>query len=324
MEEGKSRGFQAKMVDLEDFDVEKLVTAGVGIFVTSTYGEGEPPDNAKRFTDWLKNADGELTSDCLAALKFTVFGLGNKQYEHFNRQGKLTNKGLEALGATRVFEYGEGDDDANLELDFETWRSKMWPVLIDQFHPAGKEASTESTGSMRRNRSLDFNTIFVEASAQGKAVEVPLSQVNNSTKYFFTSTAVRVVANRELRGPDAGSTRHMELSLEDSKLSYETADNLAVLPENHPALVQMVCKRLGYDPNQVRLLSCVIYSPLSLSLNACLDAHICTGLHSCQGWRQRFQAAVSYALYYRTGSDPVYRYTGSRARINCRCTSPLH
>ena len=58
--------------------------------------------------------------------------MGNRQYEHFNRQGKLTNAGMEKLGAQRVFEYGEGDDDASLEDDFEGWRAKLWPALVSQ------------------------------------------------------------------------------------------------------------------------------------------------------------------------------------------------
>ena len=40
-----------------------------------------------------------------------VFGLGNKTYEHYNAMGRFVDKRLEELGATRVFELGEGDDD---------------------------------------------------------------------------------------------------------------------------------------------------------------------------------------------------------------------
>ena len=43
-----------------------------------------------------------------------VFGLGNKTYEHFNAMGRLVDKRLEELGATRVYELGEGDDDGKL------------------------------------------------------------------------------------------------------------------------------------------------------------------------------------------------------------------
>ena len=74
-----------------------------------------------------------------------VFGLGNRQYEHFNRMGKTTNASLERLGATRVVAYGEGDDDGNLEEDFENWKTSMWPVLTEKYLPlsAGFDVNVE-------------------------------------------------------------------------------------------------------------------------------------------------------------------------------------
>ena len=88
MEEGKARGFDAKMVDLEDFDPETLPENKLAVFLVATYGEGEPTDNAANFAAWLKNKDKEIDDNYLAPLKFAVFGLGNRQYEHYNAQGK--------------------------------------------------------------------------------------------------------------------------------------------------------------------------------------------------------------------------------------------
>ena len=90
------------MTCVETFVTEKLV-----IFAVATYGEGESTDNAARFSGWLEDKEGLLEPGALSSLKFTVFGLGNRQYEHFNAQGKRTNAGLERHGAQRVFEYGE-------------------------------------------------------------------------------------------------------------------------------------------------------------------------------------------------------------------------
>ena len=40
-----------------------------------------------------------------------VFGLGNKTYEHYNLISRSVDKRLEELGAERIYEHGEGDDD---------------------------------------------------------------------------------------------------------------------------------------------------------------------------------------------------------------------
>ena len=58
-----------------------------------------------------------------------VFGLGNKTYEHYNATAKYVDKRLEELGAERIYSIGMGDDDANMEEDFITWKDSMWPQV---------------------------------------------------------------------------------------------------------------------------------------------------------------------------------------------------
>jgi NADPH-ferrihemoprotein reductase len=88
----------------------------------SRYGEGEPTDNCADFYEWIMNGGGTLADSgdhdddmteekTCDSLKFFVFGLGNKTYEHFNAIGRRLNKRLEKLGGSRIGEYGEGDDD---------------------------------------------------------------------------------------------------------------------------------------------------------------------------------------------------------------------
>ena len=247
MEEGKARGFDAKMVDLEDFDAESIVQDKLAIFLMATYGEGEPTDNAAAFSQWLRNSDKEIEDNYLAPLKFTVFGLGNKQYEHFNAQGKKTNAGLEKLGAQRVFEYGEGDDDASLEEDFDDWKAKLWPSLVSQFHRGSQQNLYSEIESAEKTVSLQFTTVMTNTT---KPDGIALAKVNTSTKHFFSAPEAQVLVNRELRSPNSGSTRHLEIDLKGTGVNYETADNLAILPENSKVLVQFVCKHMGYDIGQ--------------------------------------------------------------------------
>ena len=58
-----------------------------------------------------------------------MFGLGNKQYEHFCAVGKRVQSAMESLGATPVVERGDGDDDEDIEADFETWKGKLVAAL---------------------------------------------------------------------------------------------------------------------------------------------------------------------------------------------------
>ena len=97
-EEAENNNFDTKVIDLEEFESYKF-QENICIFLMATYGEGDPTDNAKQFYKWLKGEPH--TKDTLKGLKFSVFGLGNSQYQHFNSMGKNVNKLLEDLGGER-------------------------------------------------------------------------------------------------------------------------------------------------------------------------------------------------------------------------------
>lgn len=128
-----SFGFAPTVVDLEDFDPDVLQRTKLALFYCATYGEGDAPDSAQDFCNWLKNEDcsyeTKATEDCLKGLEFAVFGLGNRQYEHYNAMGKLIQKRALELGGKAVYAYGEGDDDQDIEEDFETWQEGLLEML---------------------------------------------------------------------------------------------------------------------------------------------------------------------------------------------------
>lgn len=254
--EGRKHGFAAHALDLEEYDAaELLATEACVIFVLATYGEGDPTDNAVPFIKWLNDADSELNS-----VGFTVFGLGNRQYEHYNAIGRLVDERMEALGATRVFHYGEGDDDASLDEDFDDWKEELWKQLRAQFiagsstsESASSDNATTAGAEELSAPECEYACEELRASVAEQLVAAQAQQpsdvrVKSSTKHFFTSTQAKVVVNRELRQSTAGgSTVHLELDLRDSGLTYVTADNLAALPENSPSTVARLATRLGYD-----------------------------------------------------------------------------
>lgn len=104
-------GMKAMVADPEEYEMEDLtklveIQNSLAVFCVATYGEGDPTDNAQEFFEWLNNGGADLTG-----LRYAVFGLGNKTYEHYNKVGKLLDSKLEQFGAERIFELGLGDDD---------------------------------------------------------------------------------------------------------------------------------------------------------------------------------------------------------------------
>ena len=71
-------------------------------------------------------SNGEHT---LNGLKYVVFGLGNKTYEHYNLIGRKIDDLLTKMGAVRIGERGEGDDDKSMEEDYLEWKDGMWDAF---------------------------------------------------------------------------------------------------------------------------------------------------------------------------------------------------
>uniref|UniRef100_A0A671MBY8 NADPH--hemoprotein reductase n=1 Tax=Sinocyclocheilus anshuiensis TaxID=1608454 RepID=A0A671MBY8_9TELE len=91
-------GMKGMAADPEEYDMSELsrlteVENSIAIFCMATYGEGDPTDNAQDFYDWLQEGDADFSG-----VKYTVFALGNKTYEHYNSMGKYVDKRLAELG----------------------------------------------------------------------------------------------------------------------------------------------------------------------------------------------------------------------------------
>ncbi|EKX54670.1 hypothetical protein GUITHDRAFT_159152 [Guillardia theta CCMP2712] len=240
--EGKMNGFDVKVIDLQSYDVDTLDSSN-SIFVTATYGEGDPTDNAKEFVEWLVH---KADPDSLKGMQFAVFGLGNSQYENYNTVGKTIDSHCERLGATRIMELGLGDDDKDIQQDFEEWKEKLWRTLhahfdVDRVKEKCKTVETEISRKDIREKEHKYK---LEVVSERTAMEFPQS---SSVHSLDTNPMVNmtVTCNDELNKCTDRSCRHIELALNNSGLVYETGDHVAILPDNDPHDVEELAQRLG-------------------------------------------------------------------------------
>lgn len=246
--EGMRYRLKGMVADPEECDMEELVSLkqipnSLAVFCLATYGEGDPTDNAMEFFEWLQNGDADLSG-----LNYAVFGLGNKTYEHYNEVAIYVDKRLEELGATRVYDLGLGDDDANIEDDFITWKDKFWPAVCDYF---GIESTGEDV-SVRQYRLQEFKDEVPERVYTGEMARLH-SLKNQRPPYDAKNPFLApITVNRELHtSKSSRSCMHIEFDIDGSKMRYDAGDHLAVYPINNSDLVKRLGELTNTDLNTI-------------------------------------------------------------------------
>jgi sulfite reductase (NADPH) flavoprotein alpha-component len=222
-------GFAPTVVEMAQYNAGNLKDERQLLIITSTYGDGEPPDNARGFWEFLASD----AAPRLQQLEFSVLALGDTNYEKFCQCGKDFDRRLEQLGAKRI--HDRIDCDVNYDEPFQTWLAGVTTAL-SSVAGAGSFRDEESVPPHGLARSRPSTILSVGSdNASSSATATPASQ-RYSRKHPFPA---RLVVNRRLNAPgSAKETRHFELSLEGSGLTYEVGDALGVWPTNPPERVE--------------------------------------------------------------------------------------
>ena len=212
------KGVSAKVVDMADYKPKQLKKEQYLAVLTSTQGEGDPPDNALDFHEFINGKKAPK----LEGLRYSVLSLGDSSYEHFCKTGQDFDSKLATLGATALAE--RVDCDVDYEDLAEDWINRVLETIAVE---AGA------------NQPAAANTAAAE--------QAPTSAFNRKNPY-----AAVILTNQLLSGRGSDKeVRHIELSLEDSGLAYKPGDALGIYPENSPVLVSELLETLGFDGDQV-------------------------------------------------------------------------
>jgi len=211
-------GFASRLHSLADYRPANLKRESLAVLVVSTHGEGDPPDDAELFHEFLLSD----RAPPLPELGYAVLALGDSSYVNFCQTGRELDARLAELGARRLLPIVECD------LEYEA-AAVAWSDGV----VAGLPEWLGVTPAVPRLRAVDTTARY----GRDKPFRAP------------------VLANQRITGRDSSKdVRHVELSLEGSGLNYEPGDALAVVAANPPQLVGQLLEYLGADADDEVLL----------------------------------------------------------------------
>ncbi|KAJ2829364.1 hypothetical protein IWW50_000896 [Coemansia erecta] len=246
------------VLDPELYDWQNLASLGseeLVIFVLATAGEGEATDNMEAwFTalasdtetpddsdvpEFRQPEDRELDEDMpLQEISYAMFGLGNNTYEQFNHHARVTDRRLLALGATRVGERGEGDDDADIEEDFARWKEATLPLIRQHL---GSTTPLESGDESAPEPTWKVVEVAASQHAQAKGEFFEGAVVTHDSRHPF---AAPVTAAVELTPSADRHLLHVEVDLAGSGMRHEAGDHIGVYPTNADEEVDLLLAAL--------------------------------------------------------------------------------
>ncbi|MEQ9890737.1 NADPH-dependent assimilatory sulfite reductase flavoprotein subunit [Pectobacterium aroidearum] len=202
------------LVNAGDYKFKQIGQEKLLLIVTSTQGEGEPPEEAVALHKFLLSKKAPALKDTA----FAVFGLGDTSYEFFSKAGKDFDDRLAELGAERLLD--RVDADVDYQALAEQWRRQLVDILQARVPVQGEAVA--------------------QIAAQGALDEITSSPYSKSSPLHATFAVNQKVTGR---GSEK-DVRHIEIDLGDSGLRYQPGDALGVWFDNDPALVQELLELL--------------------------------------------------------------------------------
>ncbi|XP_069025143.1 NADPH-dependent diflavin oxidoreductase 1 [Embiotoca jacksoni] len=237
--QAQRRRLQARVLPLDSYNVADLISESLVVFVCSTTGQGDPPDNMKNF--WRFLFKKSLPVGSLSRLDCAILGLGDSSYPKFNFVAKKLQKRLVQLGASVLLPAGLADDQHELGSDavINPWLSVFWEKALALCPSLADVVPLREDEPLPPMYSFHFLDEATEQTDDRRKIP------SERTGAF----AARLVSNRRLTDPSHyQDVRHIEFDITGSDIQFAAGDVVMMRPRNAPEDVQLFCQLMRLNP----------------------------------------------------------------------------
>lgn len=201
----------------------------------ATYGEGEPTQNAVDLYEFLASPTFASGAEGLDNLRYIVFALGNRTYEHYCAAGRQLDERLASLGARRIGPRGEGDHNLSINEDYLAWKDA---ILQDLATEMGFAESGRGTAAP------DFQVSYLESDPP----HVYLGELSSGNLGAYSDKnpyVAPVIQSSELYLSGDRNCVFAEFGIKETGIRYHAGDHLGVWATNAEVEVERTLQALG-------------------------------------------------------------------------------
>ncbi|XP_074640312.1 nitric oxide synthase-like protein [Tubulanus polymorphus] len=280
-------GFDAQVMCMENYDIIDLEHEALVLVVTSTFGNGDPPENGYSFGKALyalRPQDGKSSTEMnqssylrmssldlsdseqgspkktashnilhlgdspLSNVRYGVFALGSRAYPNFCSFGHFVDRLMMELGAERIYPIAEGDDLCGQEESFRNWAQNVFRAACDTFC-VGDDVNMGDVEGTFANADNSWSAAKYRLTIDANTPQTD-DTIDLSRVHNKQVFSCKLKSRTNLQAPDS-SRQTILVKLDTSEcgeLSFKPGDHIGIFPSNPRDLVQPILERLHNAP----------------------------------------------------------------------------
>ena len=207
------------------------------LIICSTFGAGNPPQNARAFFECDLHEKMKNTS----TINFAVLALGSSLYPDFCKAGKRAHELMALAGATSMMDVVFADASNKGQSEILRWSTVVKKSVLPESLVAQIRLMETSIGADDIQTVIKYQLKWYPGDDSShhdrskQATEDIMRCIENEPLFHYNTDGTR------------RSTHHIKIEVPNETILYETGDHMSVMPKNSLNMVMRFCECFGHE-----------------------------------------------------------------------------